>query len=106
MGRVFRKQILVCTTDGEGKCATKGGVELFQKFREEVKARNLADILVTRVGCTGQHAVGPTVIIHPDGIWYKQVQPADVAQILDEHIVGGRPLERLINAEMRVREGA
>lgn len=104
MGKIFRKQIFVCTTEGEGKCATKGGVELFQKFREEVKARSLSHVIVTRVGCTGQHAIGPTVIIHPDGIWYKQVQPADVAEIIEQHIQGGRPVERLVNEEMRVKQ--
>lgn len=104
MGKVFRKQIFVCTTEGEGRCAGKGGVEVFQKFREEVKVRNFTDVIVTRVGCTGQHAVGPTVIIHPDGIWYRQVQPSDVAEILDEHIVAGRPVLRLVNDEMRVKE--
>jgi (2Fe-2S) ferredoxin len=103
MPREFRKQVFCCTTEGEGKCATKGGVEVWQKFKEEVAKRGLTDVIVTRVGCTGQHAVGPTVIVHPDGLWYKQVTPNDVAEILDKHIQGGQPVERLINPEMRVK---
>lgn len=103
MGKVFRKQVLVCTTEGEGRCAPKGGLEVLQKFREVVKARNLADIIVTKLGCTGQHACGPTVIIHPDGVWYQTVKPADVPEIVEQHLLGGRPVERLINAEMRVK---
>lgn len=103
MGREFRKHVFVCTTEGEGRCATKGSLETFQKFRDEVKARNLTDILVTRVGCTGQHATGPTVIIHPDGIWYQQVSANEVAEIIEQHLIGGKPVERLLNPEMRVK---
>ena len=104
MPRVFRKQIFCCTTEGEGKCATKGGNEVLLKFREEVKARGLTDILVTKVGCTGQHATGPTAIIHPDGLWYERVTPDDVPEIIEKHILGGQPVERLINPEMRVKQ--
>ena len=103
MGRVFRKQVFVCTTEGEGRCAQKGGLELLRKFRDEVKVRGLADILVTKVGCTGQHPTGPTVIVHPDGLWYQTVKPDDVAEIIEQHLMGGRPVERLINPEMRVK---
>ncbi len=103
MPRIFRKQIFVCNTEGPGKCGEKGGNELLMKFREEVKARGWTDVIVTKVGCTGQHPVGPTVIIHPDGIWYKTVQPSDVAEILDQHIASGAPVARLINPEMAVK---
>lgn len=103
MPRIFRKQVFCCTTEGEGKCATKGGVEVWQKFKEEVAKRGLGDIIVTRVGCTGQHPTGPTVIIHPDGLWYQRVTPADVAEIVEKHLVCGQPVERLINPEMQVK---
>lgn len=105
MGKEFRKQVLVCTTEGEGRCAEKGAVDVLRKFREEAKARGLADIIVTKLGCTGQHATGPTVIVHPDGIWYQTVKPEDVPEIMEKHIVGGKPVERLINPEMKVHEG-
>ena len=103
MGRVFRKQIFVCATEGEGKCLEKGGLDLLRKFRAEVRERGLQEeVLVTKVGCTDQHPVGPTVIVHPDGIWYKLVQISDVGEILDEHILKGNPVERLINEERKV----
>jgi (2Fe-2S) ferredoxin len=103
MPKLFRKQVFCCTTEGEGKCATKGGVEVWQKFKEEVAKRGLGDIIVTRVGCTGQHPTGPTVIIHPDGLWYQHVTPGDVPEIIEKHLVGGQPVERLVNPEMRVK---
>jgi len=104
MGKVYRKHIFVCPTEGEGKCGEKGGLELLRKFRAEVAARNLQnEVLVTKVGCTDQHHVGPTVIIHPDGIWYKLVQESDISEILEEHILKGKPVERLLNEERKVR---
>jgi (2Fe-2S) ferredoxin len=103
MAREFRKQVLVCTTEVEGRCAQKGANEVLQRFREEAKARGVAGVIVTTLGCTGQHATGPTVIVHPDGIWYQTVKPEDVAEIIEQHIVGGKPVERLINPEMRVK---
>ena len=103
MPRTFRKQIFCCVSEGEGKCASKGGMELLLKFREEVKARGLTDILVTKVGCTSQHATGPTVIVHPDGLWYQRVTPDDVVEIIEKHIVGGQPVERLINPDVSVK---
>lgn len=103
MARVFDKQVFVCTTGGEGRCAQKGAGEILRKFLAEVRARNLTNIIVTSVGCTGQHATGPTVIIHPDGIWYQRVTPDDVGEIIDRHLVGGKPVERLINPELRVK---
>lgn len=105
MGRVFRKQVLVCTVDGEGRCAQKGSKEVFQKFREEVKARGLMDIAVTSLGCTGQHGCGPTVVVHPDGVWYKEVTLEAVPEIIEQHLVGGKVVERLVNPERAVKAG-
>ena len=105
MGRVFRKHIFVCASDGEKKCREKGGLELLRKFRAEVREKELQDeVLVTKVGCTDQHPVGPTVIVHPDGIWYKLVQLSDVSEILEEHVIKGKPVERLINEERKISE--
>jgi (2Fe-2S) ferredoxin len=103
MPKVFRKQVFCCTTDGEGRCATKGGREVWMKFKEEMRNRGLTDIIVTQVGCTGQHTTGPTVIVHPDGLWYQTVKPEDVPEIIEKHIIGGKPVERLVNPEMRVK---
>lgn len=103
MGQEFRKHVLVCTKDAPNRCGQMGGMEIFRKFREEIAARGLQDILTTQLGCTGQHAVGPTVVIHPDGVWYKEVKPEDVGAIIDEHLVGGKVVERLVNSERSVK---
>lgn len=99
----FRSQVLVCTFDRPGHCGSFGGLELLELFRTEVDRLGLAgEILVTRVGCTGQHAWGPTVIIYPDGIWYAKVKPEDVPMIIQEHLIQGRPVARLLNPRIKV----
>ncbi len=49
-----------------------------------------------KAGCLEQCEVGPTVVVYPDAVWYGGVTPADVDEIIDSHIIGGRPVERLI----------
>ncbi len=61
------------------------------------------DVLVTSLGCTGQHGCGPTVVVHPDGIWYKEVTAAVVPEIVEQHLVGGKIVERLVNPERAVK---
>ena len=101
----FRSHVLVCTFDRPGHCGTFGGFEILERFRHEVDRRQLAkEILVTRAGCTGHHACGPTVIVYPEGIWYARVQSEDVPIIIEEHLIEGRPVERLINRRIEVRQ--
>lgn len=104
MVRQFKRQIFVCTKETfEGSCATKGANEVFQRLRETLRARGITDVMVTGCGCTGQHAIGPTVIVHPDGIWYCRVTPDDIPEIVDQHLIGGHPVERLINPNISVQ---
>lgn len=112
----FKAQVFVCTnTEGAADkrhCGDKGGAAVFQAFRElRGKLGKDREILVTRVGCTGQHSQNSseeaTVIIYgPDsatsGIWYKAT-PADVEELLREHATSGRVVERLVNPAMCVR---
>ena len=100
---LYRKHIMVCTTAKERHCGSKGGEELFHAFKKAVIEKQLNDVLVSRAGCTHQHHCGPTVIIYPDGIWYKEVQINDINEILDEHIVNGHLVERLLNSDISVR---
>lgn len=51
---------------------------------------------VNKSGCLDQCELGPTVVVYPEAIWYGHVSPEDVDEIIDSHIVGGQPVERLI----------
>ncbi len=97
----FKKHVLVCTNEKPLHCAEKGGLQLLDAFREEVKKKNLqSEIYVTKTGCTSQHHCGPAVIIYPDGVWYKEVKPSDVTEIIESHLVGGKIVERIHNKEI------
>ena len=99
----YRKHILVCTTQKEHHCGSKGGEELFQEFEKEVIEKNMSDVLVSRTGCTHQHHCGPTVIIYPDGVWYKEVKIEDINEILEKHIMNDKIVERLLNKDISVK---
>lgn len=65
-------------------------------FAEQLEARQLfGRLALTQTGCLGYCDLGTAVLVYPDGILYQQVTPADVAEIIDHHLLGGEPVERL-----------
>ena len=80
----------------KGCCAAKGSEEVRALFKEELEKRGLKErVRANAAGCLDQCAFGVTVVVYPDAVWYARVKPEDVREIVDEHIVGGRPVERL-----------
>ncbi|HEC34405.1 MAG TPA: NADH-quinone oxidoreductase subunit NuoF [Chloroflexi bacterium] len=74
--------------------------ELILAFQEEIKRRGLADeVQVVDTGCRGFCAMGPVVLIQPEGLFYIKVQPADVPELVEETLVKGRAVERLAYKE-------
>jgi len=53
-------------------------------------------VRANKAGCLDQCEVGPTVVVYPEAVWYSHVTPADVDEIIDSHIIGGKPVQRLI----------
>jgi (2Fe-2S) ferredoxin len=94
--------IFVCTSSRiggqqKGFCHTKGGVDIMAKFMEEIDERDLGgEVFVTNTGCFGICEKGPIVVVYPDNVWYGSVTLDDVEVILDEHIEGGKVVERLV----------
>ena len=95
----FRKHVFVCTNskpDDDGCCAAKGSEEVLQKLRAEISARKLQkEIHVTACGSLGTCGHGPNMVVHPDGTWYSGVNVNDVAEIVEQHLVNGKVVERL-----------
>lgn len=81
-----------CTTDGQSELHTR----LKQLSRE---AGLDARVRINKSGCLDQCEHGPTVVVYPDAVWYGNVRPEDAAEIVTEHLVSGRPVERLRIAE-------
>jgi (2Fe-2S) ferredoxin len=100
----IRYHVFVCT----GKsCSTVGSAEVKQAFEQELTARGVlvgkeskgknpkGTIVLTECQSVGFCAIGAAVMVYPDGIWYAQVRAKDVAEIIDEHLINGRVVERL-----------
>ena len=93
--------VFVCTSSRingqqKGFCHSKDAVSIVQNFMEEIEARELSDdVMVTNTGCFGICSSGPIVVVYPGGIWYKEVTPEDVAEIVESHFENGKIVERL-----------
>jgi (2Fe-2S) ferredoxin len=103
-GASIQRHVFVCT----GKsCSAVDSAEVKDAFERELKARGLqygkekkgcnpqGTVVLTECGSVGFCAIGAAVMVYPDGVWYAQVRASDVPEIVEEHIVNGRPVERL-----------
>jgi (2Fe-2S) ferredoxin len=100
----IRHHVFVCS----GKsCSARDSAEVRDAFERELKARGIlfgkevkgknpkGSIVLTECASVGFCAFGAAVMIYPDGIWYAQVRPADVAEIIEEHLLNGHVVDRL-----------
>src|SRR5229473_6440740 len=100
----IRHHVFVCS----GKsCSAVGSAEVIEAFERQLKERGIlfgkaakgknpnGSVVLTECASVGFCAIGAAVMVYPDGIWYAQVHPADVSEIVEEHIVNGRTVERL-----------
>jgi (2Fe-2S) ferredoxin len=98
----FRHHLFICENrrpDGarQGSCAARGSEALRQAFKNELIRRGLTgEIRANSAGCLDLCAQGPVVVVYPEGTWYVGVGPEDVAEIVQQHLVGGVPVERLL----------
>ena len=90
---MIRAHVLICGGTG---CTSSGSDKIHEAFERELAAADLAgEIKLVRTGCFGLCAVGPVVIVHPDGTFYSRVKAEDVPEIVLEHLLKGRPVKRL-----------
>ncbi len=96
------KHVFVCTQSRpqghpRGSCASCGSAEVMNEFMNEIQNRNLFEkIALTNTGCMGPCMFGPSVLVYPDGVMYGKVDKADVKTIIDEHLLGGKPVDALL----------
>lgn len=80
-----------------GSCAQKGSGEVITKFAELLDSQGLVGkVTLAQTSCVGPCFEGPIVCVQPDNIWYKQVTGNDVETIVKEHLIGGKPVEKII----------
>ena len=91
---MIRAHVLICGGTG---CTSSGSKSIQKAFDDALAANGLTEeVKVVQTGCFGLCALGPVVIVHPDGTFYSQVKPEDVEEIVSEHLLKGRVVDRLV----------
>ena len=91
---MIRSHVLVCGGTG---CTSSGSPAIREHLEKELKKQGLdEEIKVVQTGCFGLCALGPIMIIYPEGTFYSRVTEEDVTEIVSEHLLKGRPVERLV----------
>lgn len=98
----MKKHVFVCLQNRplghpRGSCQAKGARDVYAAFADALAARGLVDsVRLSHSGCLGPCAAGPSVVVYPEGVFYGGILPADVSAVVDEHLVGGVPVSRLV----------
>ena len=96
---MIRSHVLICGGTG---CTSSGSVKIKDAMETEIIAKGLADeVKVVMTGCFGLCALGPIMIVYPEGTFYSNVTVEDVPEIVGEHLLKGRPVERLVYHEAK-----
>ncbi|MEG2054318.1 MAG: NAD(P)H-dependent oxidoreductase subunit E, partial [Oscillospiraceae bacterium] len=94
---MFRSHVMICGGTG---CTSSGSDKIAAAFEAEIVATGLdTEVKVIRTGCFGLCALGPIVVIYPEGSFYSMVKEENVKEIVDEHLLKGRPVTRLLYDE-------
>ena len=94
---MIRSHVLICGGTG---CTSSGSLKIQDEFVRALEANGLTEeVKIVQTGCFGLCALGPVVIIHPEGTFYSRVTPEDVEEIVTEHLLKGRVVERLVYAD-------
>ena len=94
---IFRSHVLICGGTG---CTSSDSPKIMEKMNEEISKAGLdKEVKVVRTGCFGLCEAGPIVIVYPEGSFYSRVQVSDVAEIVNEHLLKGRIVNRLLHKE-------
>lgn len=94
---MYRSHVLVCGGTG---CTSSGSNRIMTAFEKELAANHLTEeIKVIKTGCFGLCALGPVVVVYPEGAFYSMVKPEDVPEIVEEHLLKGRIVKRLLYTE-------
>ena len=100
----YRAHVLVCGGTG---CTSSGSGEIIERFEKGLAEKGLEkEVKVVRTGCFGLCEAGPIVIVYPEGAFYSRVKAEDVDEIVEEHLLKGRIVERLLHKEENLEDVA
>lgn len=94
---LYRSHVMVCGGTG---CTSSDSDKVAERFTEEIKKAGLdKEVLVVRTGCFGLCELGPVVVVYPEGVFYSRVKPDYVPEIVEEHLLKGRPVKKYLYGE-------
>lgn len=97
----YERHLFICTNLREpdakrGSCARCGGEELREAFKKRLKERGLnGRFRANNSGCLDACEHGPVIVVYPDAVWYGPVMIDDIDRIIDEHLLGDKPVDQL-----------
>ncbi len=101
---MYRTDVLVCGGTG---CTSSNSEKIIEKLQEEIARHGLEDeVNVVRTGCFGLCALGPIMIVYPEGSFYSMVQVEDIPEIVEEHLLKGKAVKRLLYKETVSEDGS
>ncbi|NIM69603.1 MAG: (2Fe-2S) ferredoxin domain-containing protein [Xanthomonadales bacterium] len=100
----YQRHIFFCVNDrgagaGRPSCNQCGAGAMRDYAKRRMKERGLTGegrVRVNQAGCLDRCEEGPVCVVYPEGVWYTYVDESDIDEIIDSHLVGGKPVERLI----------
>ncbi len=91
--KLYRQHWLICGGTG---CQAAGSIAVYEELKAEIAKQGLSDeIKVVETGCNGFCAMGPVAVVYPEGVFYVAIEKTDVAELVTEHMLKGRPVSRL-----------
>ena len=98
----FQRHIFVCTNERDkdhprGSCKRRGSEDVRDAFKKAISSRGLkTQVRANAAGCLDQCELGVAVVVYPEQVWYGGVTVGDVDEIVERHILGGEPVQRLL----------
>lgn len=96
---MYKSTVLVCGGTG---CHSNHSAEIYDELQLKLQEKNMSDILVVKTGCFGLCAVGPIVIVYPEGAFYANIEVSDIGELVEEHLIKGRIVKRLLHKDPQV----
>jgi len=96
------RHVFVCINERppdnpKGSCMHRGGVEVRDRLKAELAARGLSKVIrANNAGCLDQCEHGVAVVVYPEQVWYGNVTPEDIPEIVERHLIGGEVVARLL----------
>ena len=100
-GGYFRLHVFCCTNvrpdaHPRGSCKARGAEALRNYLKARAKELGVDNVRINASGCLDRCELGPTMVVYPEGVWYNYQSIEDAEEILQEHVIGGRVVERLV----------